>query len=92
MEKQRTKKKTKIKKEITSKGVYENGNIKLSGKGLPKRKMNVVVTFKEDEKDEKQAISEKVDAFVKKWSGAIKVENIKFVTEKKLEYLIEKHK
>ena len=93
MEKQTNKKRgAERKREIISKGIYENGEIKLSGKRLPKRRMNVIVAFKEDEKDKKQNKDKAVDAFIKKWSGAIKAEDIELVMEKKLDYLVEKHK
>jgi len=94
MEKQTTikrkKRRTTTKREIISKGVYENGEIKLSGKRLPKRKMNVVVTFRE-ENDKKNNKIDAVNNFVKKWSGVIKTKDIDFVMDKKLDYLIEKH-
>lgn len=93
MEKQTKKKRSgERKREIISKGIYENGEIKLSGKRLPKRRMNVIVAFKEDEKDIKQNKEKAVDAFIKKWSGVIKAKDIEFVMEKKLDYLVEKHK
>jgi len=92
MGKQKTKKRARTKREIISKGIYENGEIKLSGKRLPKKRMNVVVTFKEEEGDEKKDKVKAVNDFVKKWSGVIKVKDIDLVMEKKLEYLIEKHK
>lgn len=54
--------------------------------------MNVVVAFKEDEKDQKQNEEKVVDTFLKKWSGVIKAKDIELVMEKKLDYLVEKHK
>lgn len=79
-------------KEIVSKGVYENGKIKLNGKNLPKRRMNVVVTFREASNEVKKNNEKIVDSFIKKWSGLIKEENVEMVMEKKLEYLVEKNK
>lgn len=96
MEKQVTTKKknlkTKPKRAIVSKGVYENGEIKLSGKRLPKKKMNVVVTFREEVKEKEQNEEEVANNFIKKWSGVIKNQDIELVMEKKLDYLVAKHK
>ncbi len=96
MEKQTTikrkKRRTTTKREIISKGIYENGEIKLSGKRLPKKKMNVVVTFREEEINKKQNKVDAVNDFVKKWSGIIKIKDLNLVMEKKLDYLVEKHK
>lgn len=78
--------------EIVSKGVYENGKIKLNGKNLPKRRMNVVVTFREINSDVKRNNEKIVDSFIKKWSGFIKEKNVEMVMEKKLEYLMRKNK
>jgi len=79
-------------REIVSKGVYENGKIVLNGKNLPKRRMNVVVTFREASNKVKKNNEKTVDSFIKKWSGFIKEENVEIVMEKKLEYLVEKNK
>jgi len=96
MEKQiaikRKKRRTTTKREIVSKGIYENGEIKLSGKRLPKKKMNVVVTFREEETNKKHNKLDTVNDFVKKWSGVIKAKDLDLVMEKKLDYLVEKHK
>jgi len=77
---------------IASKGIYEDGVIKLTGEKLPKKKMNVVVTFREDKKDKTYNSKNVVDSFLKKWSGVLKTNNVELVMEKKLEYLVEKHK
>ncbi len=78
--------------EIVSRGIYENGEIKLLGKQLPKKKMNVVVSFREEKVNEEYNKTKALNNFVKKWSGAIKEKDIDFVMEKKFEYLVEKHK
>ena len=89
MEKQANKKRrAERKREIISKGIYENGEIKLSGKRLPKKRMNVVVTNREEEQSQKQNKEQKVDAFINKWSGAIKTTDVELVMERKLDYLV----
>lgn len=86
------KRKTKIPKEIVAKGIYDHGEIKLSGKKLPRKKMNVVVTFKEEKNDKKTNKINAANDFVKKWSGVIKANDVEIIMEKRLEYLIEKYK
>ena len=86
------KRKQKSFEEIVSKGIYENGFIKLSGKKLPKKRMKVLVTFREAEDEATKSNEKTVENFIKKWSGAIKEQNIQMVMERKLEYLVEKHK
>lgn len=85
-------KKARNSKEIVSKGIYENGEIKLSGKKLPRKKMNVIVSFTEEKNEQKQNKAEAAKNFIKKWSGVIRADDVKLVMEKRLEYLIEKHK
>jgi len=85
------KRKSQVQKEIAFKGIYENGIIKLSGKKLPKKKMNVIVTFQEEENTKVQVQERKVDDFLKKWRGVIKSSEIQLVMEKKFDYLVKKH-
>lgn len=79
-------------KEIVAKGIYENGEIRLSGKKLPQKKMNVIVSFREEKNEENLNKTEAASNFIKKWSGVIKVDKVELVMEKRLEYLVEKHK
>ncbi len=78
--------------EIISKGIYDNGKVELTGKKLPKRKMNVIVILREDKAIKKKDKKKAVDNFVKKWSGVIRDPKIGYVMEKKMEYLLEKYK
>ncbi|MCB9206547.1 MAG: hypothetical protein H6611_04375 [Ignavibacteriales bacterium] len=79
-------------KEIVTKGIYENGEIKLRGKKLPKKKMNVIVSFREEKNEKSKSKDKAASNFIKKWSGVINANDVELVMEKKLEYLIEKHK
>ena len=61
-------------------------------KGLPKRKMNVIVTFKEEKLDLKNNKVKQVNDFLKKWSGVIKAKDLDSIMDEKINYLVEKHK
>jgi len=93
-EKATTKRKKNIERkiEIISRGVYQNGKIKLMDKGLPKRKMNVIVTFKEEKPDLKNNKVKQANDFLKKWSGVIKTKDLDSIMDEKINYLVEKHK